>query len=227
MKKRLFTLMVGILSVAMLCSICAFGVSGSEEEPYEIPVIIDDAINWTTEGVVIPHSADDHLERLREELGDELFQECLIADPASWIHTDPVTGEMSIMTPEDDDCTSTEPYIPEDVEIAKEFLSPISAKTYGEIDYPSNSKYPYRTNAFLQVTFPDGYSGTASGVFVGDDLVLTAGHAIQDRVHRKASKVTVTPGGSTSRLESATMTSSNTPVGWKVHYNPLWDYKNK
>lgn len=84
----------------------------------------------------------------------------------------------------------TEGYIPENIEIA-DSNSQISPFTiFGDDDRTfissSNiSKFPYTAIGYLEVTLEDGSVRRGTGMLIGKNIVLTAGHMLYDGEHKK------------------------------------------
>jgi V8-like Glu-specific endopeptidase len=80
--------------------------------------------------------------------------------------------------------------------------------------------YPYTTGVELQITYPNGSHYVGSGVMVGPNDVMTAGHVVYDYAEGGwASSITVTPEyyyGS-GRFGSATMTHEETYNTWLAY----------
>lgn len=224
--KRIISLVCGCL-ILVIIAFPFFSVSKNSAS--EIFEVIEQQFNTSdiSNGVEsVPNYVDGYQQQLKERMGEELYIEYLEADPASWLEEDPTTGELKIVTPNVPDWVdlSTEPYIPEEVEIADEFISSQNLYTSSEIEYPVSNSYPYCTNAFLEITFQDGSTGTASGVFVKDDVVLTAGHNIYQHGLGYATQVLVTPSGIPSKFETSTKKSLQTTLGWERDKNRNYDY---
>ncbi|MBB4267084.1 trypsin-like serine peptidase [Roseospira visakhapatnamensis] len=63
-----------------------------------------------------------------------------------------------------------------------------------EIPGSATSTKPYSSFALLRATFPDGAQAFGSGVFVGPNDVLTAGHLVYSHDHGGWGNITVIPG---------------------------------
>ncbi|MCL1936683.1 MAG: trypsin-like peptidase domain-containing protein [Defluviitaleaceae bacterium] len=84
----------------------------------------------------------------------------------------------------------------------------------------------YAAVVFLEVTFPNGVTGTGSGTMVGPTTILTAGHVLFSLTHGWATSIRVTPGGTQSNFSSAWATSFSTTNGWvnSSANNPNFDF---
>ncbi len=167
---------------------------------------------------------------LREDLGEDFFAELDRVGPDSRVEFDLVTGEIDVVKntwEKDAKVESTKPYIPKDVEVAENFVSPMSIDsnfTTAQVEYPSVNKFPYCTNVFLELTYRNGEKCLGSGVFVGNKTILTAGHALYDSQNGYVSQVRVTPGGVLSDFKTVTATRFTVAGPWASGFNREYDY---
>lgn len=84
--------------------------------------------------------------------------------------------------------------------------------------------FPYCAIAYLEITFVDKATMKASGAFVGDRTIITAGHCVYDQKHGWAKSVKVTPGGSKSNYSTYISTTVKTVNGWVNSENQDYDY---
>jgi Trypsin-like peptidase domain len=64
------------------------------------------------------------------------------------------------------------------------------------------ARYPWETVVFIETTWSDGSTSSASGVMVGPNDVLTAAHVVYDDALGAAASVTVTPAYDPDPLET-------------------------
>lgn len=86
--------------------------------------------------------------------------------------------------------------------------------------------YPYRANAFLEVTFPSS-KGTCTGWFIGPRTLMTAGHCVYDTATNQwatAIKIFPARNGSTAPYGSVMACNLWSVNGWVISENREYDY---
>ncbi|WP_042163272.1 trypsin-like serine peptidase [Paenibacillus gorillae] len=84
--------------------------------------------------------------------------------------------------------------------------------------------YPYRAVVFLEITYASGAKGTASGAFVSNTAILTAGHVVYSQKHGWATSIKVIPGGTRSSNKTATTSDVLSVNAWVNNANWEYDY---
>lgn len=173
---------------------------------------------------------------LRAELGDEGYEAMRNAEAngqhgAIWF--DLKTGEVSFMVVPDLGLDSTEPGIPEGLEIADlpevsnepglSVTSIIGNDT--RVPVANVNAYPYTASALLYVTYEDGTGEyLISGSFVSNRVILTAGHCLENKSHGQAVNVEVKPGGRDSSFSKVGASKFAVSTEWHKSKNHDYDY---
>lgn len=116
---------------------------------------------------------------MRRTFGNELADAILNSELDGQVIFDLVNGDVKVL-----DCLpqysveSTEAFIPDGLGVVEPFVGAQRANSKEQIEYPVVNYFPYCTNALLQVIYQDGSTHSASGVFVSDRIILTAGHVL-------------------------------------------------
>jgi glutamyl endopeptidase len=86
--------------------------------------------------------------------------------------------------------------------------------------------YPYRAITLVQLFFKHGGPTYCTGFLISKDLVVTAGHCVDNLEYRLATRAVVTPGnnGSDRPFGSCLGTTAYSVTGWVHDTNPLYDY---
>jgi len=107
---------------------------------------------------------------------------------------------------------SVDPFIPDEVSLSRSIIG-----TDDRIRITTTTTFPFCAIGVLNITFPNGATGTGTGWLFYDNVVITAGHCVFDSNNGGwATAITFIPGanGSTSPYGSATSTQLVTSTAW-------------
>lgn len=125
------------------------------------------------------------------------------------------TGEITVTEPaarHRQKAREVKPYIPEGLEIAQPPKNIIGEDN--RIEVTDVNAFPYSAVVHLEIEYQDGTQAKGTGAFVGETLILTAGHIVYEPEHGWVSSVTAKPGGSASSFETASAVSAASTLGW-------------
>lgn len=210
----------------LLCSIMALGIS-------LMPATFEnEATTITTYEKTLDTSNAIPNYDPREALGSDVLKILEEASPDARVNYNGATGTITVNEPSIS-ATKTameiEPNIPEGLDVAIPSISErsvVGGNGTGDqrIQITNVNAYPYCAVAYLEITYDDNATGTASGAFVGSTTILTAGHVVYDQDHGWAKSITVYPGGLNSSFSSSTTSSVASVNGWVNDADPGYDY---
>lgn len=210
----------------LLCGVMALGISFMPTQPenHETSFPIYERTLDTTNA--IPNYD------ARAALGSDVLDILEDASPDARVNFNGATGTITVNEPTalmTRNIADIEPYIPEGLEIATPSASTrsvVGGNGSGDQrrEITNVNAYPYCAVAYLEITYADNATGSASGAFVGPTTILTAGHVVYDQDHGWARSITVHPGGLDSNFSSSTTSSVSSVNGWVNDANLEYDY---
>lgn len=175
----------------------------------------------------------EHEAQLRDDLGDEVYEAMQNGKPNDIIWHDLDTGESGYIETRQFGIDSTEPFIPDGLEIAElpEISDEPGLSVTSVIDPDTRvpvanvNAYPYTASALIYVTYEKHFSPLPmSASFVSDRVLLTAGHCLYYENYGRATKIEVKPGGNDSSFSKVVASSYAVANGWENDFDPEYDY---
>lgn len=155
----------------------------------------------------------------RAAMGEETVKLLESASKDAYVKRDLATGEVTVTEPDPGAAKNVKminPRIPDGLESADP-QKPGTKAIIGDDDRvqaPSVDVFPFSAVVLLKVEFQDGTIAAGSGAFVGDNLILTAGHVVYGASQGWVTSVTAYPGGTLSSFGSTTAVSVSSFNGW-------------
>lgn len=165
----------------------------------------------------------------RAAMGDETVRLLENASKDAYVKKDLKTGEITVAEPDPGSAKNVKeitPHVPDGLETADP-QRPGTKAIIGEdnrVQVPSVDVFPFSAVALLKIEFEDGTTSAGTGAFVGDNLLLTAGHIVYGPDSGWVTSVTVYPGGTSSRFGSTTAVSVASFNGWVSDYEFYYEY---
>ncbi len=136
------------------------------------------------------------------------------------------TGEITVTEPQArarQKASELKPHIPEGLEIAQPSKNIIGEDN--RIEVTNVDAFPNSAVVYLEIEYQDGTTVNGSGAFVGDTMILTAGHNVYEPEYGWAKSITAKPGGSASSFETASAVSVASTFGWVDESDKLTTYE--
>ena len=165
----------------------------------------------------------------RAAMGQETVKLLEGASKDAYVKRDLATGEVTVTEPDPGAAKNVKmisPSIPdglESVDPQKPGTKAIIGDD-GRVQAPSVDVFPFSAVVQLKIEFQDGTTSAGTGAFVGDNLILTAGHIVYDPSIGWVTSVTAYPGGTSSSFGSTTAVSVASFNGWVSDYEFYYEY---